>query len=100
MDASSAGPTDRLPPSDTKERASLENAEAQRVNEADSRHGLAGAEAKPFAGAGDGPVVPDPAGEEETASDASKGLVSGRRNAGRDDASDAAGRPPERDAGR
>lgn len=90
-------PVNEPPASDTRERADIENARAQKANEADTRHGQAGAESKPFAEPNASTAAAHRPGDSETPADEPNDMISGRRNAGRDDASDAAGRPPERD---
>lgn len=64
-------------------RATSEGVDAQNATEFDMRSGLAGAEAKPFSnGAGQVPASPEAADQPEGDG---RDLISGRRNAGRED---------------
>lgn len=95
MEETSIGPGQSLPASDTKERAAIENVDAQQANENDTRHGEAGAEAKPFAKAQEGHDAPHRPGDSEVPPDEPNDMISGRRNAGREDSSDAPQRPAQ-----
>jgi hypothetical protein len=95
MEQTSIGPAQSLPASDTKERAAIENVDAQRANETDTRHGEAGAEAKPFARARESHDTPHRPGDSEMPRDEPNDMISGRRNAGRDDTGYAPQRPTQ-----
>lgn len=67
-------------------RATSEGVDAQNATEFDMRNGIAGEEAKPFAKApGHPPAPPEVATEPDRPTGEQQNLISGRRNAGRED---------------
>ena len=67
-------------------RATSEGVDAQNATEFDMRNGIAGAEAKPFSETqGHPPASPEVAAEPDQPAGEEQGLISGRRNAGRED---------------
>ncbi|MEJ5976698.1 hypothetical protein WG901_08635 [Novosphingobium sp. PS1R-30] len=82
------GPEDASPADRRETRATTEGVDAQNANEFDIEHGLAGIEVKPFSPAAPGTPKTSQAQNDAGNKDRqaqSGGLVSERRNPGRDD---------------
>ncbi|PZQ50293.1 MAG: hypothetical protein DI555_23045 [Novosphingobium pentaromativorans] len=70
-------------------RTTSEGVDAQNATEFDMRNGIAGAEAKPFSKAsGQLPASSEVAAEPDQPAGEQQDLISGRRNAGREDGAD------------
>lgn len=71
--------------------------DAQQANEADTHHGEAGAEAKPFAQRKEGQLPPRQPGDSQMPPDEPNDMISERRHAGRDEAGDVSATVSEQD---